>query len=74
MPSAVPPSFCPFMLPEEPREHICEGEPLPDGHHAAPEHQDVDWIGPANQGGGHVPDDYESRSPPREGLERESMG
>ena len=70
----VPPYFRPFSLTEEPREVITGGEQMPDGHHAAPFHQDVDWIGPANQGEGHVPDDYEWPSGPRERQERESMG
>ncbi|HVE84822.1 MAG TPA: hypothetical protein VND93_18325 [Myxococcales bacterium] len=68
------PELIPFSLPAVPREVICGGERMPDGHHARPEWQDVDWIGPANQGGGHVPDDYQWPSGPRERQERESMG
>lgn len=70
----VPPYFRPFVLPEEPRE-IVTGEPvMPDGHHAKPEFEDVDWIGPRNQGGGHVPEDYTWPSGARERQEREGMG
>jgi hypothetical protein len=69
----VPPYFRPFTLPETPRE-VITGERMPDGHHARPDHQDVDWIGPENQGGGQVPDDYEWPSGPRERQEHESMG
>ncbi|HYV45469.1 MAG TPA: hypothetical protein VFA20_11435 [Myxococcaceae bacterium] len=68
------PICCPFSLTEEPRE-VITGEPvMPDGHHALPEYEDVDWIGPANMGGGHVPDDYQWPSGPRERQEREGMG
>jgi len=64
----------PFVVPDEPRERIC-GEPMPDGHHAFPWHQDVDWIGPAQQGGGRVPEDYQGwPSGPREQQELESSG
>ena len=69
----VPPYFRPFTLTEEPRE-VITGEAMPDGHHARPGHQDVDWIGPANMGGGHVPADYQWPSGPRERQEHESMG
>jgi hypothetical protein len=37
----------------------------PDGHHHDPQHQDQDWIGTANQGGGKVPADYQWTSNPR---------
>jgi len=68
-----PPPLIPFTLPEMPREAIT-GERMPDGHHAYAYHQDVDWIGPENMGGGHVPEDYQWPSGPRERQERESMG
>lgn len=71
---ADPPPLRPFALTDEPREHICDEESLPDGHHSLPEYEDVDWIGPAQQGGGHVPEDYEWPTGPRERQERESMG
>jgi hypothetical protein len=74
MADPVPPYFRPFVMPEAPRE-VITGEPvMPDGHHALPEFEDVDWIGPANMGGGHVPDDFEWPSGPRERQEREGMG
>jgi hypothetical protein len=41
------------------------GEPEPAGRHHDPRHQDVDWIGTAQQGGGHVPEDYEWTTNPR---------
>lgn len=62
-----------FVLPEVPREVITE-EPEPPGCHHDPRHQDVDWLGFRNQGGGSVPDDYEWTSLPRERQELESMG
>jgi hypothetical protein len=71
----VPPYFRPFVLPDLPRE-IVTGEPvMPDGIHALPEYEDVDWIGPKNQGGGRPPpEDYQWPSGPRERQEREGMG
>jgi hypothetical protein len=62
-----------FALTEVPREAITQ-EPEPPGCHHDPHHQDVAWIGSHNQGGGHVPEDYEWTSIPRLRQELESMG
>lgn len=46
------------------REPITE-EHEPGGDHHDPHHQDVDWIGYAQQGGGRVPADFEWTTNPR---------
>ena len=46
------------------RETVTE-EPDQTGDRCDPRHQDVDWIGAGNQGGGSVPDDYGWTSNPR---------
>lgn len=44
-----------------------------DGHHDS-DAGEIDWIGMANQGGGHVPEDFEWRSMPKQMQEETSHG
>jgi hypothetical protein len=67
-----PPHY-PFGLPETARPSITQ-EPEPGGDHHDPRHQDVDWIGSANQGEGYVPESYEWGSNPKEEHDLESCG
>lgn len=64
MPSDPKQQSVPYT-PIEPRPRVTE-EPEPSGVHADPEFPDVSWLGRAQIGGGHVPDDYEWRSNPKE--------
>jgi hypothetical protein len=64
------PEEIPFVVPAN-RQRITGGEPEPEGSHWTPAHQDVDWIGWANQGGGEVPDDLEWASNPNQHQEEE---
>jgi hypothetical protein len=50
------------------------GEPEPSGTHPEPAHQDVDWVGSAQQGGGFVPPDYEWTSNPKQEQDELSSG
>ncbi len=71
MPHPDPPSE-PFTLPED-RQAITQ-ESEPGGDHHDPHHQDVDWIGHHNQGGGHVPADFEWRSNPKQDQDQGGCG
>jgi hypothetical protein len=42
------------------------GEPEPISGHADPRFPDVSWIGHAQEGGGHVPDDFEWPTNPKQ--------
>lgn len=62
----------PFVV-QKNREEVT-GEHDHDGFRKPRRGQDIDWIGYKNQGGGHVPDDYESASVPKELQEETSHG
>lgn len=47
------------------RRELVTEEPEPAGTRHDFRHQDVDWIGHANQGGGRMPPDYQWKSNPR---------
>ena len=49
------------------------GEPEPLATGADPRFPDVSWIGHAQQGGGHVPDDFEWSTNPKQ-LQDDLMG
>jgi len=68
----IEPNKYPFAMPQD-REAIT-GEPEPDSGHHDPRYGGLDWIGWRNQGGGHVPEDYEWPTNPKERQERSSMG
>jgi hypothetical protein len=53
----------PFTLPS--RESVTH-EPPQVGSECLPEHNDVEWIGFANQGGGEVPESHRWTSNPKE--------
>ncbi len=61
-----------FVVPED-RSKVTD-EPDADGRHLPLLGPDLDWIGSKNQGGGHVPDDFQWRSNPKEHQEEVSMG
>ena len=63
----------PFVLPEEPRE-VITGEVEPTGGVPREPQQDNDWLGFHNQGGGHVPEDYEWPTNPKQRQEELSSG
>lgn len=62
----------PFAMPEN-REDITH-EPEPSGSRHDPRFPGLDWIGHANQGGGHVPEDYEWPTNPKQHQEEVSHG
>jgi hypothetical protein len=58
----------PFVAPTR-REEVT-GEPEPPASHTDAQHEDLDWIGSAQQGGGHVPGDFEWTTNPKEDQDR----
>jgi len=67
------PDHAGFTLPEEQRRVVTE-EPSPSSTHHDPAHQDVDWIGHRQQGGGSVPVDLEWKSNPKQDQDESSCG
>lgn len=61
-----------FVMPVDRTEVTLE--PPQAGCRPVPEHQDQDWIGWENQGGGHVPEDFEWKGSPKEDQERVCAG
>ena len=61
-----------FVAPAR-REEVTD-EPEPAGDHVEPWEPGIDWIGSAQQGGGHVPDDFEWTSNPKRWQEELSAG
>lgn len=72
MPSPEPP-FYPFVIPDTDRALVTQ-ETEPAGDHHDPHHQDIDWIGHAQQGGGSVPEDFEWRSNPKQDQDEGNNG
>ncbi|PTL80045.1 hypothetical protein [Vitiosangium sp. GDMCC 1.1324] len=58
------PIEAPFVVPEN-RPEVTE-EPEPRGTTSDPRFPDVSWDGWAQHGGGHVPEDYEWTSNPKQ--------
>lgn len=54
----------PFTLPD--RDEVTQHEPPQIGVDAVPEHNDREWIGFANMGGGRVPDEHTWTSNPKQ--------
>jgi hypothetical protein len=63
----------PPFVPRANREAVTQ-EPEPAGDHCDALHEDQDWIGSAQQGGGQVPDDFRWRSNPKYWQEQLSAG
>jgi hypothetical protein len=61
-----------FVL-QKNRERVT-GEPDRPGNRRTPEFPDTEWIGFRNQGGGHVPEDYEWLSNPKQAQEEDGSG
>jgi hypothetical protein len=55
----------PFDVPED-RSLVTSGEPPQVGDDCVPGHNDREWIGYGDQGGGHVPEDYDWVSNPKQ--------
>jgi hypothetical protein len=72
MAETVRPYEYPFAMPQD-REAITQ-EPEPAGCHHDPRFDGIDWIGHAQQGGGHVPEDYEWPTSPKEHQEERGYG
>jgi hypothetical protein len=66
------PSPPPFVA--QTRREAVTQEPEPLGDRCDPQHEDQDWIGAAQQGGGLVPEDFVWASNPKLWQERLSAG